>query len=208
MHKYLYLYKSYLLKVSFLSLFLLALCFFQFGFKSNLDNFNTMFKIKVGDLYLTLQFIFPLFLFDNFYPTKSIIIRETKFFVIPVIERIIISIIMIAMVRLIAYTTYSIIIFHNINIYETLIRIFIIDIGSILILHILSNIFLSKYISFITSCIINLLLYNFMIGYYEIIKVDNDGIFSKITGISFLYVIILFIISIISKLIQKEYNKN
>ncbi len=206
MLKYKYLYKEYLLRVLVLTFILLLMMFLQLGFTKRTDSLNESYISMVPDIFTSIEFIICIFLFDNFRRSKMEIIRDENIFLSHA-ERLIITIIMGSLIRLLASTIYSVIVYQNFNNYEFILRILLCDICNIILCYIIFNLFKNKYVSLIISLIISISLYYPKWLYYDIIRINEDK-FSAISFIPFVSLGVLIILFIISIVWRSEYVRD
>jgi len=204
--KYKYLYKEYLLRVLVLTFILLLMMFLQLGFTKRTDSLNESYISMVPDIFTSIEFIICIFLFDNFRRSKMEIIRDENIFLSHA-ERLIITIIMGSLIRLLASTIYSVIVYQNFNNYEFILRILLCDICNIILCYIIFNLFKNKYVSLIISLIISISLYYPKWLYYDIIRINEDK-FSAISFIPFVSLGVLIILFIISIVWRSEYVRD
>ena len=206
MLKYRYLYKEYILRILLLSFVLLALMFLQFGFKKRSESLNDSFIVMIPDIFTSVEFIIGVFLFDNFKKSKMELVR-TKHLFLSFFERLFITIIMVIIIRLLASTLYSLIVYQSFNNYEFILRIMYVDICNVLIAYICFNILKNRYVALTISLIISIALYIPKWLQYDIIRISENN-FINVSFIPFIGIIIYFILFIISILWRNEYVRD
>ncbi|MCR5462390.1 MAG: hypothetical protein K6E87_04920 [bacterium] len=206
MLKYRYLYKEYILRILLLSFVLLALMFLQFGFKKRSESLNDSFIVMIPDIFTSVEFIIGVFLFDNFKKSKMELVR-TKHLFLSFFERLFITIIMVIIIRLLASTLYSLIVYQSFNNYEFILRIMYVDICNVLIAYICFNVLKNRYVALIISLIISIALYIPKWLQYDIIRISENN-FINVSFIPFIGIIIYFILFIISILWRNEYVRD
>jgi len=206
MLKYRYLYKEYILRILLLSFVLLALMFLQFGFKKRCESLNDSFIVMIPDIFTSVEFIIGVFLFDNFKKSKMELVR-TKHLFLSFFERLFITIIMVIIIRLLASTLYSLIVYQSFNNYEFILRIMYVDICNVLIAYICFNVLKNRYVALTISLIISIALYIPKWLQYDIIRISENN-FINVGFIPFISIIIYFILFIISILWRNEYVRD
>lgn len=208
MLKYRFLYKEYLIRTGIMLFFFLALIFLQCGLKKVTNNIDELYMLKFSDIFVSIQFAIPLLLIDNYKVHKEESIRYNKNIIIIAIERIIITIVMVTIIRIIALLTYNLVVFHNANCFKLIGRFMIIDIASIMMSYILFNVFLNRYVGMIISFIISIVLFNFKMMYFSVLKtkyVNETITYKNIDIIYYASLFFLIMVLIMSLFWRKEY---
>ena len=206
MLKYKYLYKEYILRVLVLSAILLLIMFLQFGFSKRTDSLKDSYILMIPDIFTSIQFVIGMFLFDNFKKSKMELIR-TKHLFLSFFERLFLTIIMAIIIRLLASSLYSIIIYHNFKGYAFIFRIILCDICNVIISYILFNVFKNRYVGFVISIIISIALYWSKWLYYGIIRINEEA-FISVGIIPFISIIVWLVLFIVSIIWRNEYVRD
>ena len=206
MLKYRYLYKEYLLRILLLSFVLLTLMFLQFGFKKRCESLNDSFIKMIPDIFTSVEFVIGVFLFDNFKKSKMELVR-TKHLFLSYFERLFITFIMVIIIRLLASTLYSLIVYQSFNNYIFILRIMYVDICNVLIAYICFNALKNRYVALTISLIISIALYIPKWLQYDIIRISENN-FINVSFIPFIGIIIYFILFIISIIWRNEYVRD
>ena len=206
MLKYKYLYKEYLLRMLLLTIVLLITMFLQFGFMARTESLRVSFISTIPDIFLSIQFVISMLLFDNFKKSKMEVVR-TKHLFLSFFERLILTVIMMILVRLIACSFYSIIVYHNFDNFEFIFRVIFCDLCNILICYTFFNIIKNRYVGLIISLIIGICLYIPKWLQYDIISINGDN-FSSVGFMPFIGLFVYLIGFIISIIWRKEYVRD
>jgi len=198
MKKYRFFVREYVYKIFFLTFLLILIMFFQLGFKKNNYSLKDSYVLMLSNIFISIHFLICLLLFDNYKRSILEIIRIKNIF-ISFFERLIITILMVIIIRIMSSLIYSLIIYHNVNNYKFIFRFIYIDICNIIISYTLFNFVKNKYVSFIVSVSVCVLLYTYKWLHFAIIKTNGE----KFVGVNFFQFIwliiylILFIVSVI-----------
>ena len=207
MTKYRFLYKEFLLKILVFTVFMLALMFLLIGTKTLGNTFDQGVLPFINNDFFVLQLAMPIFLFDLFYFNKSETIRETRFFIFVLLERLVIVFIISTAIRFLSCSIYSLIIYHNMNFMKFLGRLILCDIGTILVVNTLSNLILNRYVELFFSLLVSIVLFFFKIFNFSVFVLNDD----KYLAVSWTYYLgigIFAVLLIISRLVGKEYVRD
>lgn len=207
MLKYKYLYKEYIIRVFVLTIVLLFIMFFQFGFKDDGNTLKNEYRLMVYSEFTSIQFLIPMFLFDNFKKSKMELIRTKNIF-ISQLETLFLTIIMALTIRVLSCSLYCIIVCHNFKEFDVIFRLFFCDICMVLISYTLFNIFKNRYVGLIISLVICVALYIPKWLCFDLFNTDVFDKFIKVGYMPFVGLGIFLVLYFISIIWRKEYVRD
>jgi len=196
MKKYTFFIREYVFKILFLTFLLLIIMFLQLGFKKNNYSLKDTYILMLSNFFISIQFLACLLLFDNYKRSILESVRIKNIF-ISFFERLIITILMTIVIRIMSSLIYSLIIYRNVKNYEFIFRFIYIDICNIIISYTLFNFVKNKYMSFVISIALCVFLYVYKWLHFAIIKTNGEK-FVGVNFFPFIWVIIYLILFIVS----------
>lgn len=196
MKKYTFFIREYTFKTLFLTFLLIAVMLLQLGFKKNNYSLKDTYILMLSNFFISIQFLVCLLLFDNYKRSILESVRIKNIF-ISFFERLIITILMTIVIRIMSSLIYSLIIYRSVKNYEFIFRFIYIDICNIIISYTLFNFVKNKYMSFVISIALCVFLYVYKWLHFAIVKTNGEK-FVGVNFFPFIWVIIYLILFIVS----------
>ncbi len=200
MKKYLYLIPEYLLLILSFSIFSFLIMILQFGTKALAVNFDLIAYHFFSDYFIVIQIIIPAFCISLLYKTANEVIRE-KNIILTVIEKLIVMWIMMTVIRVISIYTYSLVVYHNLECRDILMRFILCDITNTLLLFAFAKLVQNKYVALTLYVMVTTLFFILKWLNHSLFIITMDG-FVDVGFVYYISIVVGLILVIVSNCIK------